>query len=185
MLLRYLTALVGSDAEDIASETWLQITRDLAKFDGDAEGFRGWAATIARHRAMDHLRAVRRRIQPVADVQAMVDLVAGEDTANEAIRAMSTDAAVAMIASLPRDQAESVMLRVVMGLSAEAAGAVLGKRAGAVRTSAHRGLRRLAERLSVDRVLGASEAIRAADPGHPPQRRGVTDSGQGPLGSSR
>ncbi|HUA29074.1 MAG TPA: hypothetical protein VMC03_09315, partial [Streptosporangiaceae bacterium] len=28
-LLRYLRALVGDDAEDVASETWLQISRDL------------------------------------------------------------------------------------------------------------------------------------------------------------
>jgi hypothetical protein len=33
-LLRYLHALVGDDAEDIASETWLQITRDLHTFHG-------------------------------------------------------------------------------------------------------------------------------------------------------
>ena len=55
-LLRYLHALAGQDAEDIASETWLQVTRDLAGFTGSYDGFRGWAATIARHRALDHLR---------------------------------------------------------------------------------------------------------------------------------
>src|SRR5687768_7618159 len=55
-LLRYLRVLVGEDAEDVASEAWLQIARDLASFRGDVDGFRGWATTIARHRAMDHLR---------------------------------------------------------------------------------------------------------------------------------
>jgi RNA polymerase sigma-70 factor (ECF subfamily) len=52
-----------------------------------------------------------------------------------------------MIADLPPDQAEAVMLRVVMGLDAESAGQVLGKKAGAVRTAAYRGLRRLGTRL--------------------------------------
>ena len=60
---------------------------------------------------------------------------------------VATRAAVAMIADLPPDQAEAVMLRVVMGLDAESAGQVLGKKAGAVRTAAYRGLRRLATRL--------------------------------------
>ena len=60
---------------------------------------------------------------------------------------VSTQAAVAMIADLPPDQAEAVMLRVVMGLDAESAGRVLGKKAGAVRTAAYRGLRKLATRL--------------------------------------
>src|ERR1017187_9720469 len=40
-LLRYLRALVGDDAEDVASEAWLQGARDLQRFHGDHDGFRG------------------------------------------------------------------------------------------------------------------------------------------------
>src|ERR1700761_5208422 len=147
-LLRYLRTMVGDDAEDVASEAWLHIARDLAGFSGDSDGFRGWAATIARHRAMDHQRRHRRR-PPTAPtpVEELGDLAAGEDTAQSALDTVSTQAAVAMIADLPPDQAEAVMLRVVMGLEAESAGRVLGKKAGAVRTAAYRGLRKLATRL--------------------------------------
>src|SRR5262245_3714300 len=60
-LVRYLRAIVGDDAEDVASETWSQIARDLCSFHGDGDGFRGWAATVARHQALDHLRYQRRR----------------------------------------------------------------------------------------------------------------------------
>ncbi|HZC26980.1 MAG TPA: sigma factor, partial [Actinopolymorphaceae bacterium] len=59
-LLRYLTVLVGGEAEDVASETWAQVCRDLAGFRGSADGFRGWVVTIGRHRAIDHLRARKR-----------------------------------------------------------------------------------------------------------------------------
>jgi hypothetical protein len=46
-LLRYLTVLVGPhEAEDVASETWAQACRDLDRFTGDADGFRGWVTTI-------------------------------------------------------------------------------------------------------------------------------------------
>jgi RNA polymerase sigma-70 factor (ECF subfamily) len=48
---------------------------------------------------------------------------------------------------LPSDQAEAVLLRAVVGLDADSAGKILGKRAGAVRTAAYRGLRALAKRL--------------------------------------
>src|ERR1700759_2364825 len=148
-LLRYLRTMVADDAEDVASEAWLHIARDLPGFNGDSDGFRGWAATIARHRAMDHQRRHRRRPQtaptPVEDLGG--DLAGGEDTAQSALDTVSTEAAVAMIADLPPDQAEAVMLRVVMGLDAESAGRVLGKKAGAVRTAAYRGLRKLATRL--------------------------------------
>ena len=147
-LLRYLRGLVGDDAEDVASEAWSQIARDLGSFQGDADGFRGWAATIARHRALDHLRQLRRRTVAAATTDDLTDMPSGEDTAARAMEVVSTDAAIALIATLPRDQAEAVLLRVVMGLDVATVGRVLGKRPGAVRTATHRGLRRLAERLA-------------------------------------
>ena len=149
-LLRYLRALVGADAEDVASETWLHIARDLGRFRGDFDGFRGWAATIGRHRAMDHVRRRKRTPGPTVSDDHLAELGGEADTALLAVDALATDAALAMIASLPRDQAEAVLLRVVMGLDARSAGRVLGKRPGAVRTAAHRGLRRLADDLADD-----------------------------------
>ena len=144
-LLRYLRALVGGDAEDVASETWLQVVRDLGAFHGDLDGFRGWVATIGRHRASDHLRSLRRRPQ-AAEVRAgeLESWAASDSTEDQVLAAAATDAAIALIARLPQDQAEAVLLRVVMGLDASQAGQVLGKRAGAVRTASHRGLRTLA-----------------------------------------
>jgi RNA polymerase sigma-70 factor (ECF subfamily) len=146
-LLRYLRVLVGQDAEDVASEAWLQIARDLPSFRGDADGFRAWAATIARRRALDHLRKASRR--PVGAVHAdwLPEQPAREDTAAAAIEMMSTDVALALIASLPPDQAEAVVLGVVVGMDAKSAGAILGKRPGAVRTAVYRGLRALAKRV--------------------------------------
>ena len=144
-ILRYLRAMVGNDADDVASETWLHIARGLAAFEGDSDGFRGWTATIARNRATDHLRQHRRRASTVAvPVDELTGLAGGEDTADLAIEGITTDAAIALISRLPQDQAEAVLLRSVMGLDAATAAKVLGKRAGAVRTAAYRGLRKLA-----------------------------------------
>lgn len=146
-MLRYLRVLVREDAEDVASEAWLQIAKGLAAFRGDVDGFRGWTTTIARNRAMDHLRGQRRR--PLADgpAEELAELPAPEDTAGSAMDSVTTDAALALIAKLPRDQAEAVLLRAVVGLDAAGAAKVLGKRPGAVRMAAHRGLRKLAESL--------------------------------------
>jgi RNA polymerase sigma-70 factor (ECF subfamily) len=147
-LLRYLSVLVGAEAEDVASETWAQACRDLRKFHGDGDGFRGWVTTIGRHRALDYLRAKGRR--PIADVRLDALQVAPQtvDAETSALEAMSTAEAIELIATLPRDQAEAVLLRSVLGLDASSAGKVLGKRAGAVRTATYRGLRTLAERLN-------------------------------------
>ncbi|MGW3242933.1 RNA polymerase sigma factor [Streptomyces sp. NPDC001070] len=148
LLLGYVRSLAGDDAEDVTSEAWLEIARDLGRFRGDGAGFRAWAATIARHRALDHLR--RQDIRPRARAldPELLDLPAAEDTADRALEALSTERALALIASLPPDQAEAVLLRVVVGLDGVSAARVLGKRAGAVRTAAHRGLKRLARLLS-------------------------------------
>jgi RNA polymerase sigma-70 factor (ECF subfamily) len=160
-LLRYLSYLVAAEAEDIASETWLQASRDLHKFHGDYDGFRGWITTIARHRAMDHLRRASR--QPPAVLVPAEDLafLAGpEDTADRAIEAITTGAALSLIAALPPDQAEAVLLRAVMGLDAKSAAQVAGKRAGAIRTAAYRGLKTLASRLDQDQASAPATARR-------------------------
>jgi RNA polymerase sigma-70 factor (ECF subfamily) len=149
-LLRYLRGLIGEDAEDVASEAWLQIARDLRGFSGDFGQFRGWAVTIARHRAIDHARHRRRRPHTPIDVEELADRPDPADTAAAASDAIATHDAIRLIAMLPRDQAEAVLLRVVVGLDAAAAGRILGKRPGAVRTAAHRGLRRLAELVERD-----------------------------------
>ena len=150
-LLRYLTVLVGDQAEDVAQETWVQVCRDLHQFSGDAGAFRAWLTTIGRNRALDHLRAHRRRpVDPVPDDQ-FGHYAGPDDTAVQAIDALTTETAIALIASLPPDQAEAVMLRAVLGLDAKRAAEVMAKRPGAVRTLAYRGLQTLARRIEADR----------------------------------
>jgi RNA polymerase sigma-70 factor (ECF subfamily) len=157
-LLSYVRSLVGpADAEDVASEAWLQIARDLPGFRGDGGSVRGWAARIARNRALDHIRARNRRPVSGAGIDELVHLPDRADTAGEALDAVATDRALAAIATLPREQAEAVLLRVVMGLDSTSAARVLGKRAGSVRMATHRGLRRLAELLDVDATFPGPE----------------------------
>ncbi|MEU3931834.1 RNA polymerase sigma factor [Streptomyces sp. NPDC029044] len=152
-LLGYLRGLVGDDAEDVASDAWLEIARDLGRFRGDGAGFRGWTATIARHRALDHLRRQRVRPRSSALEQDVLELPGPQSTHDQALEALSTERALELVRGLPRDQAEAVLLRVVVGLDGPAAARVLGKRPGAVRTAAHRGLKRLAGQLGAEKSV--------------------------------
>ncbi|MBD0839281.1 MULTISPECIES: RNA polymerase sigma factor [unclassified Streptomyces] len=163
-LLGYLRGIVGDDAEDVASDAWLEIARDLGRFKGDGAGFRGWSATIARHRALDHLRRQRVRPRATTTEQDVLDLPGPHSTHDQALESISTEHALELVRGLPRDQAEAVLLRVVVGLDGPAAARVLGKRPGAVRTAAYRGLKRLAAQLGVE---------------------GVTDDGPRTLGESK
>lgn len=149
-LLRYATALVGAEAEDVTAETWLQVARDLRGFTGDLDGFRGWVSTICRNRAMDSSRSRARRPAVPTDMTTLTNLPARHDTHDAALDALSTHWAMEQILALPRTQAEAVLLRAVVGLDAATAGRVLGKSAGTVRVAAHRGLQRLARMLDDD-----------------------------------
>ncbi|MET7680203.1 RNA polymerase sigma factor [Streptomyces sp. NPDC005423] len=177
-LLGYLRGLVGDDAEDVASDAWLEIARDLGRFRGDGAGFRGWTATIARHRAVDHLRRLRVRPRPAALEQDVLELPGPHSTQDEALESLSTAYALGLVRGLPHDQAEAVLLRIVVGLDGPSAARVLGKRPGAVRTAAHRGLRRLARELGVD----GTDGVDGADGGNGVD--GVTDDGSRTLGES-
>jgi RNA polymerase sigma-70 factor, ECF subfamily len=176
-VLRYLRVLVGDAAQDVASESWLQVARDIRGFRGDATGFRVWLFRIARNRALDDRRRAARRLE-VPRASDGTDAPA-PDAATEALDRLGTEWALDMIAALPKDQAEAVMLRVVAGLDAVQTAAVLGKRPGAVRVAAMRGLRRLASAAEVQarrdeertRALGGGSA-RATGGGAPTRAMG-------------
>jgi RNA polymerase sigma-70 factor, ECF subfamily len=143
-LLGYLRVIAPSGAEDVAGETWLYVVSKLASFRGDENAFRAWVFTIARRRAIDAGRARSRRRTVPLDQDESAEQLTAPDSADLALEAISTQAVVALLAALPRDQAEIILLRVVAGLDARDVARMVGKSQGAVRVAAHRGLRRLA-----------------------------------------
>ncbi|MEV6929975.1 RNA polymerase sigma factor [Dactylosporangium sp. NPDC051485] len=157
-VLRYLRVVCGDAAEDVASETWLQVSRDLSRFRGTATAFRVWLFRIARNRGIDeNRRAWRRHEEPHEAIDQLAASAVAPDAAAEVVALADTDRAVGLIASLPREQAEAVMLRVVAGLDVAGTAKVLGKRSGAVRVATMRGLRRLAEHPQVRDYRNAAE----------------------------
>jgi RNA polymerase sigma-70 factor, ECF subfamily len=148
-LLRYLRVIARDDADDLAAETWVQVVRGLRSFHADdAAAFRAWVLAIGRHRWLDLLRSRRRhRETPVALVPEQATPVDPVEFVHDL---MSTESALTLIRSLPRDQAEVVMLRYVADLDVSRTAEVLGKQPGAVRVLAHRGLHRLRDTLGTD-----------------------------------
>jgi len=147
-VLRYLRVLAPAGADDVAAEVWLEVCQGLDRFRGEEAGFRSWVFTVARMRAVDAARhAARRPARPVP-LESLPDRPAADDPAELALEAQATRDALALIAELPPDQAEVVALRVIAGLDVAQVGELVGKRPGTVRVLAHRGLRRLAQRLA-------------------------------------
>lgn len=143
-LLRFLRVLAGEATEDVASETWSRVARDLSTFEGTELGFRSWVFTIARHRGIDWRRREARRPADPQPVEQLTEVAGDDDTARATLEAIATDRALALLARLPRQQAEVVALRTIAGLDVADVAEVVGKSPGAVRVLAHRGLQRLA-----------------------------------------
>lgn len=155
-LLRYLRVLAAPVADDLASECWLQVVRGLGRFKGDEAGFASWLFTIARNKVTDWRRRERRRptvslVDEDADARPAVRV---PDAETAALQRLDTDAALRLIAALPPEQAEIVLLRVVAGLDVADVARIVRRSPGAVRVASHRALRRLRDLLGQSGEIG-------------------------------
>jgi RNA polymerase sigma-70 factor (ECF subfamily) len=143
-VLGYLRTRERADAEDLASETWIGVAEGLSRFSGDEADFRRWVFTIARRRLLDHRRRVIRRSTAPASAEVIESAMTPGDAEAEAMTELATEAALSLIGTLPPDQADVVLLRVLGGFDAGDVAAIMGKRAGTIRVLQHRALIRLA-----------------------------------------
>jgi RNA polymerase sigma-70 factor (ECF subfamily) len=148
-LLRYLRAKAPGAAEDLASDVWLAVATQLVRFEGSEGAFRGWIFTIARRQVIGHWRKQRRRrTEPMAP-SSFLALAMAADIATGVTAQGAVDA---LVAGLPPDQAEVVLLRVVADLSVDEVAGIMGKKPGTIRVLQHRALARLAETFSDEDV---------------------------------
>jgi RNA polymerase sigma-70 factor (ECF subfamily) len=149
-MLAYLRARVRDEADDIAAEVWIQAGAALPAFVGGREDFRKLLFTIARRRTIDAARKAGRRRTSAAESAVFAERPdTGADTEGVAVQNVEGDEAVRRIlALLPPEQAEIVLLRVVAGLSLPEVAEVVGRKPSAVSVIQHRALRRLAQRMA-------------------------------------
>lgn len=149
-LLRFLRSTEPRAADDLAGEVWLGLARGLATFEGDLTGFRAWVFSIARRRLADHRRtAVRRATEPV-DHEFFRDRGGNEPGDDDGMavvtdRLSAQEAVDLIVATLPADQSEVLVLRIVADLDVAHVAELLGRTPNWVRVTQHRALRRLAE----------------------------------------
>jgi RNA polymerase sigma-70 factor, ECF subfamily len=144
---RFATGRLGDPekAEDVTSETFEVVLRGLAAYRPGTD-FEAWLFTIAHRRVSDHFRRQARRGEVELDEGAQPAVGGPEDAVLAAER--RAEVAVAF-RRLRADQQELLALRVLGGLSAAQAGAVLGKSEGAVRVAQHRALLSLRDAMGV------------------------------------
>jgi len=126
----------------VAQEVCLAVMTALPRYQDQGRPFMAFVYGIAAHKVADaHRSAARNRSEPVADVPDVISL---DDSPEE--HALNSEASRQMkdlLGTLPEKQREILILRLVMGLSAEETAAAVGSTAGAIRVAQHRAIAKL------------------------------------------
>lgn len=147
MVVRYCRARLGRVtgryhiADDVAQEVCIAVLSALPRYRDMGRPFASFVFGIASHKVADALRSSVRSAVPTQDLPDGPDDGPGPE--ETVVRYIEVEHARRLLARLPPNQRELLLLRVVSGLSAEETGNVLGMSPGAVRVAQHRALARL------------------------------------------
>ncbi|HUA40239.1 MAG TPA: RNA polymerase sigma factor ShbA [Streptosporangiaceae bacterium] len=147
MVVRYCRARLGRisghyhAADDVAQEVCIAVLSALPRYQDMGRPFASFVFGIASHKVADAMRSASRLAVPTEDLPDGPDPRPGPE--ETAVAYLEAERARALLAKLPVNQRELLVLRVLTGLSAEETGHALGMSPGAVRVAQHRALARL------------------------------------------
>ena len=158
MVVRYCRARLGRvdrtsvSADDVAQEVCLAVLTALPGYRVQGRPFLAFVYGIASHKVIDaHRAATRNRSEPVADIPDSVESADGPE--QRALRIELSSEMGKLLDTLPDKQREILVLRVVVGLSAEETAEAVGSTPGAVRAAQHRALARLRKSMPEEEVV--------------------------------
>jgi len=158
LVVRYCRARLGRmdrssvSADDVAQEVCLAVLTALPGYRVQGRPFLAFVYGIASHKVIDaHRAAGRNRSEPVADVPDSLDH--GDGPEQRALRVELSEQMSRLLDQLPEKQREIIVLRVVVGLSAEETADAVGSTPGAVRVAQHRALARLRKNMPEEEVV--------------------------------
>ena len=132
-----LARVPHSEVDDLVQDVFLQALRRLNSL-RDSAAFGGWLAKIARNRAVDFFRRSRETAEELSDDLPGHD---GTKANRDALAVLS------VIRTLPDTYRETLMLRLVEGMTGPEIAKRTGLQPASVRVNLHRGMKRLREKL--------------------------------------
>ncbi len=133
-----LSRVPYGEVEDLVQDVFLQALQRLPTLRAP-EAFGGWVAAIARNRATDYHR--RPPMEPATEEDGAVDPRPQADAL----------AALAVIRSLPEAYRETLVFRLVEGMTGQEIADRTGLTPASVRVNLHRGMKRLRDALDAHR----------------------------------
>ena len=145
-VFRYIYGLTGGpqdDVEDLTAETFLRAWKARHRFDGDLDSATGWLIRIAKRLVID---AYRRHSSEANHLQSVAEHQPGDDSPEQtAIAGEQTRTLKRLLADLPEEQREILVLRYMLGWRVNAIASHLGLTENNVSVTIHRTLARLRE----------------------------------------
>jgi RNA polymerase sigma factor (sigma-70 family) len=136
----YLRAQGAVEPDDLCSEVFLAVVRNIDRFAGDEAGFRSWVFTIAHRRLLDERRSLARR-PALVQVSEALDLAATDDVPATVERSLGVEWVRSVCDELVPDQRDVLLLRLLGRLTIDEIAALLGKTSEAVKALQRRGFR--------------------------------------------
>jgi len=143
-----LTTRILSDAdeaEDILQEVFLQVWRAPERFDAARGSVLTWLLVLARSRAIDRLRALRRRGRDRHVDIAAVEVAASNDLERETQNSRDADGIRRVLATIPADQRRALELAYFDGYTQSEIAALTGAPLVTVKTRLRQGMMKLRE----------------------------------------
>lgn len=131
------------EVDDLAQEVFLLALRKLDSL-RELSRFGAWLSTITRNRANDYYRDASRAEKPMEPEEEEKAQSRSTDHVAEEEAAIT----LAVLRTLPETYRESLMLRLVEGMTGPEIAARMGLTHGSVRVNLHRGMQMLREKLA-------------------------------------
>lgn len=147
----YLRSRGADEPEDLTSEVFLALFSRLGSVIGGAAGLRTLLFSIAHARLVDDLRRRSRR-EPAVEYDPGTDERSAPSSEDEALAVLATDRVRELLAVLPDDQRDVLLMRVVSDLSVEQVAQAMNRSPGAVKQLQRRALLALRARADEGRV---------------------------------
>jgi RNA polymerase sigma factor (sigma-70 family) len=148
----FLSARGSREPEDLTSEVFLAVFDQLPNFVGGEPELRSFVFSIAYRRLVDELRVRSRRGEALA-WSAEADPRRSASAEDEALTRLGDTSALSLLTTLPEDQRNVMVLRIVADLTVEQVATVLGKRPGAVKALQRRALESMRKKFARTRTL--------------------------------
>jgi len=147
----YLRVQGAHEPEDLSSEVFVAVIRNIGRFTGGEASFRSWVFTIAHRRLLDERRSHGRRPQFTALNEAM-ELAGPDDVEGAVERVQRTEWVRELCEELSPDQRDVLLLRLLGRLTIEEVSELVGKSNVAVKALQRRGFRAIGRMLSPEEV---------------------------------